>query len=97
MVRALRLLRIPGSILVNSAVRRCRGVPGIANAAYLGGFLCSALLRVAPYCVPGGIRVVSKFALIAGEASGRAPLRVSPWEVRGKRTCCGQLRVRRLL
>ena len=32
----------------------------IANAAYLQGFPFSCLLRVAPYCVPGGIRVVSK-------------------------------------
>jgi hypothetical protein len=32
---------------------------GLANPAYLSGFLFSGLLRVAPYCVPGGIRVVS--------------------------------------
>ena len=32
---------------------------GIANATYLEGFRFSGLLRVAPYCVPGGIRVVS--------------------------------------
>jgi hypothetical protein len=32
----------------------------LANPAYLGGFLFSGLLRVAPYCVPGGIRVVSR-------------------------------------
>src|SRR5919107_5837214 len=38
---------------------RCGGVQRIANAAYLEGFLFPALLRVAPYCVPGGIRVVS--------------------------------------
>jgi hypothetical protein len=31
----------------------------IANAAYLSDILCSGLLRVAPYCVPSGIRVVS--------------------------------------
>jgi hypothetical protein len=31
----------------------------LANPAYLKGFLFSGLLRVAPYCVPGGIRVVS--------------------------------------
>ena len=31
----------------------------IANPAYLEGFPFPALLRVAPYCVPGGIRVVS--------------------------------------
>src|SRR5829696_7462994 len=40
-------------------VRRCRDVQGIANTAYLEGFPFPALLRVAPYCVPGGIRVVS--------------------------------------
>jgi hypothetical protein len=39
-------------------------VQGVANAAYLGDFLCSGLLSVAPYCVPGDIRVVS-------EAGGR--------------------------
>src|SRR5215213_864997 len=37
----------------------CRGVQGLANLPFLGRFLCSALLSVAPYCVPGGIRVVS--------------------------------------
>jgi hypothetical protein len=37
-----------------------QGVHGIANAAYLEGFPFSGLLRVAPYCVPGGIRMVSK-------------------------------------
>jgi hypothetical protein len=42
------------------AVRRCRGLQRLANPAYLGGFLFSGLLRVAPYCVPGGIRVVSR-------------------------------------
>jgi hypothetical protein len=38
---------------------RCRGVQGIANAAYLEGIPFPALLRVALYCVPGGIRLVS--------------------------------------
>ena len=37
----------------------CRGLRGLAIPAYLGGFLCSALLRIAPYCAPAGIRVVS--------------------------------------
>src|SRR5215213_993028 len=41
------------------AVRGCRGLHGLANAAYLSDFLRSGLLRVAPYCVPDGIRVVS--------------------------------------
>jgi hypothetical protein len=38
---------------------RCRGVQGIANAAYLEGFPFPALLRVASYCARGGIRGVS--------------------------------------
>ena len=37
----------------------CRGLHEVANPAFLSRFLCSGLLRVAPYCVPGGIRVVS--------------------------------------
>jgi hypothetical protein len=37
-------------------------VHGLANAAYLEGFSFPALLRVAPYCVPGGIRLVSERA-----------------------------------
>jgi hypothetical protein len=32
---------------------------GVANTPYLKGFLCCALPRVAPYCVPSGVRVVS--------------------------------------
>jgi hypothetical protein len=38
------------------------GLHSLANPAYLKRFLCSGLLRVAPYCVPGGIRVVSRAA-----------------------------------
>src|SRR5918992_1079425 len=38
---------------------RCRGLLRLANPAYLEGFPFPALLSVAPYCVPGGIRVVS--------------------------------------
>jgi hypothetical protein len=41
------------------SITRCRDVQGVAKPAFLSCFLCSALLRVAPYCVPGGIRVVS--------------------------------------
>jgi hypothetical protein len=37
---------------------RCRGVQEVANTPYLKGFLCCSLPRVAPYCVPGGVRVV---------------------------------------
>ena len=38
---------------------RCWGLPEVANPVYLEGFLCLGLLYVAPYCVPGGVRVVS--------------------------------------
>ena len=34
----------------------------LGNRPYLGGFLFCGLHCVAPYCVPGGIRVVSKEA-----------------------------------
>ena len=40
----------------------CRGLHCLANRPYLGDFLFSGLLCVAPYCVPGGIRVVSRAA-----------------------------------
>src|SRR5215208_7662251 len=38
---------------------RCRGLPSIAKPTFLGRFLFSGLPSVAPYCAPGGIRVVS--------------------------------------
>jgi hypothetical protein len=37
---------------------RCRDLQGVAIAPFLGRFPFSALLRIAPYCVPGGVRVV---------------------------------------
>jgi len=40
---------------------RCRGLHRLANPAYLSGFPFSALRRVAPYCVLGGVRVVSNY------------------------------------
>ena len=55
---------------------RCRGMQRLANDAYLSGFLCSALLRVAPYCVPGGIRVVS--ILSSYPRSSKGSLRARP-------------------
>jgi hypothetical protein len=48
---------------------------GIANAAYLEAFPFPALLRVAPYCVPGGVRLVSTEALLPHD---RARLWYSP-------------------
>ena len=44
-------LRVIGHVL--------QGVAGLANPVYLSRFLFSGLLRVAPYCAPSGIRVVS--------------------------------------
>jgi hypothetical protein len=37
----------------------CRGLHSLAKPAFLNGFSCSGLPRIAPYCAPGGIRVVS--------------------------------------
>jgi hypothetical protein len=34
-------------------------LPRVATPAFPSWLLCSGLLGVAPYCVPGGIRVVS--------------------------------------
>src|SRR5215208_5971111 len=39
---------------------RCRGLPRVANPRYLSLFPFSALPCVAPYCAPGGVRVVSE-------------------------------------
>src|SRR5829696_7237376 len=41
----------------------------LANPAFLEGFLCPALHRVAPYCAPGGIRVVSGGCVLRGARS----------------------------
>jgi len=48
----------------------CRDVQRLAIPAFLSGLLFSGLLRVAPYCAPGGIRVVSKmlfFIVVCGD------------------------------
>ena len=59
-----------------------RGLQGVANAAYLEGFPFPALLRVAPYCVPDGIRVVSKgFRALGSSGVG------SPWLTRRWLSC----------
>src|SRR5215208_7637993 len=55
----------------------CRGVQRLANPAYLEGFPFPALLRVAPYCVLGGIRVVS----------GARVLRNSPTRKKASAAC----------
>jgi hypothetical protein len=37
-----------------------QGVAGACKSRIFRGLLCSGLLSVAPYCAPGGVRVVSK-------------------------------------
>jgi hypothetical protein len=49
---------------------------GIANPAYLGGFLLSGLLRVAPYCVPGDVRVVSEIREYSAKSPSQTDLRL---------------------
>jgi hypothetical protein len=57
-----------------------RGLPRVAIPAYLSDFLFSGLHCVAPYCAPGGIRVVSKGqgyrAFLALENRGFAESRI---------------------
>ncbi len=47
----------------------CRGLHNLENPAYLSRFPFSGLPCIAPYCVPGGVRVVSSgvgFQVLAG-------------------------------
>ena len=48
---------------------RCRGLHEVAKPAYLEGLICSGLLSVAPYCVLGGIRVVSSEAQLLHDSA----------------------------
>src|ERR687885_1789879 len=61
-----------------------RALQGVANPAYLKGFLCTGLPRVAPYCAPGGVRVVSK-----ATAARPATVTHDPSPSRGLRTAVG--------
>src|ERR671913_2321876 len=67
----------------------CRGLHRIANPAYLSRFLFCGLLCVAPYCVPGGVRVVSTEASLL-HAPARlwyaSEVRLAPGEARPDRT-----------
>jgi hypothetical protein len=51
-------------------------VQRIVNAAYLAGFPFSGLLRVAPYCVPGDIRVVSEIRAYSAKVPSQTDLRL---------------------
>jgi hypothetical protein len=61
---------------------RCRGLHRLANPLYLKGFLFPALPSVAPYCVPGGVKVVSvvqvAFYRLAGSARLLLAVDLSP-------------------
>jgi hypothetical protein len=50
-----------------------QGLPRVANLAFPSWLLCSGLLPVEPYCVPGGIRVVSEVhrSRVAGPFANR--------------------------
>ena len=51
----------------------------VAKPAYLSGFLFYAMPCVAPYCVPGGVRVVSSgvgFQVLGGRIGGLGPAEV---------------------
>jgi hypothetical protein len=65
---------------------RCRGLQGFAQACkspYLSRFPFSALPSVAPYCVPGGIRVVSSVLIFAGHHRPPAASQIQPVEEGG--------------
>jgi hypothetical protein len=57
---------------------RCRDLQRLANPAYLRGFLFPGLLRFAPYCVPGGVRVVSNGTDSLGLELGPVALQGDP-------------------
>src|SRR5918994_680586 len=63
---------------------RCRGLHRLANPAYLSRFPFSALPCVAPYCVPGGVRVVS---IVRGSHAARS---FTLDAKAGMGTCCPQ-------
>jgi hypothetical protein len=66
----------------------CRGVQGLANPAYLGDFLCSGLLRVAPYCVPSGIRTSDSYSRTADPMARPRDLRSHNLPTPVSRHCC---------
>jgi hypothetical protein len=66
-------------------------VQEVANPAYLEGFPFPALPPVAPYCVPGGVRVVSNVAttcLTGGLESGESSAVVLLDSTKFKGECC---------
>ena len=61
---------------------RCRGLHRVAKPAYLSRFPFCALLGVAPYCVRGGVRVVSIIAFpsaLLKRGSEESKIRTSPF------------------
>jgi hypothetical protein len=64
----------------------CRGLHRNTNPAYLSRFRFSALLGVAPYCVPGGIRVVSISSSYSPDTIvHRRPARFNLWKKEDQR------------
>ena len=64
---------------------------GLAKPAYLGGFRFSGLPYVAPYCVPGGVRVVSEVTTTCptgGQESVESSAIVLSCSTKFKGECC---------
>jgi len=69
---------------------RCRGVQGLAKPAFLGGFLGSGLLHVAPFCAPGSVRAVSQWValiLTTLESTQPRPIRRVPHRAHACASC----------
>ena len=54
----------------------CRGLPSVAEPAYLRGFDFSGLPCVASYCVPSGVRVVSEIREYSAKVPSQTDLRL---------------------
>jgi hypothetical protein len=68
------------------AVRGCWALQEIANSAFLGGFLYSGLLCISPYCVRGGVRVVSISSSYSPDTVVHLrPARFNLWKMEGQR------------
>ncbi len=58
---------------------RCQALHTIADPLYLSRFLFSALPRVAPYCLPGGVKVVSVFRCSPAASVGSGQPKLWPF------------------
>src|SRR5919107_6359153 len=59
--------------IVVAVIQVLQGLAGVCNPAYSSWLLFCALPCVAPYCVPGGIRVVSMGPVLSGVSGSTGP------------------------